>query len=181
MIGNVKHQLIATKTTRTALAIAGLCLAAGVWARTQTGSPTQSPTQKGTAMTAHARGTFEVKLTPQTDAGTDPSLGRMTIDKQYQGDLEGSGKGQMLTAGPVAKGSGGYVAMELVDGKVAGRTGTFALQHSGTMTQGKPELSITVVPGSATGQLEGLAGKMNIIVEGGQHSYDFEYTVKRSQ
>lgn len=132
-------------------------------------------------MTSHARGTFEVKVTPQTDAGGDKdanaSLGRLTIDKQYHGDLEGTGKGQMLTAGSVAKGSAGYVAMEMVSGTLAGRTGTFVLQHSGTMTHGAQQLTITVVPDSGTGQLEGLTGKMTIIIEGGKHSYEFEYTV----
>ena len=129
----------------------------------------------------HARGPFEVKLTPQTDAGADASLGRMTFDKQYHGDLEGTGKGQMLTAGALAKGSAGYVAMEMVSGTLAGRKGTFVLQHSGTLNHGAQQLIITVVPESGTGELEGLTGKMNIIIEGGKHSYDFEYTMAKSK
>ena len=132
-------------------------------------------------MSMHARGPFAVKVAPLTDAGTDPGLGRMSIDKQYHGDLEGTGKGQMLTAGSVAKGAAGYVAMEMVSGKLAGRTGTFVLQHSATMDHGAQYLSITVVPGSTTGELEGLTGKMTIIIEGGKHSYDFEYTMQKSK
>ncbi|MEX0878284.1 MAG: DUF3224 domain-containing protein [Thermoanaerobaculia bacterium] len=123
-----------------------------------------------------ASGTFEVKLAPQADENTDPALGRMSIDKQFQGDLEAGSKGQMLTAGTGVKGSAGYVAIERVSGKLQGRTGSFALQHSGTMTRGAPELTITVVPDSGTDQLAGLAGRMTIRIEGGKHFYDLEYT-----
>jgi hypothetical protein len=77
----------------------------------------------------------------------------MSIDKQFHGDLEGTSQGEMLTAGGSIKGSAGYVAIERVSGTLKGRRGTFALQHSGTMTRGEPQLTITVVPDSATGQL----------------------------
>jgi len=125
----------------------------------------------------HASGAFEVKVTPQAaDKGDDSGISRMSLDKQFHGDLEGSSKGQMLTTGLV-KGSGGYVAMERVTGTLKGRGGSFALQHSATMTQGAPQLSVTVVPDSGTGQLAGLAGTMNIKVDSGKHSYEFEYTL----
>jgi hypothetical protein len=83
----------------------------------------------------------------------------------------------MLAAMTEVKGSAGYVAMERVDGTLKGRKGTFALQHSGTMNRGVPQLSVTVVPDSGTGQLIGLAGKMTIIITEGKHSYEFEYTL----
>ena len=123
----------------------------------------------------HATGTFEVKLTPQ--ATDDPGLGRMTIDKQFHGDLEGTSKGQMLSAGTDVKGSAGYVAIERVTGTLGGRSGTFVLQHSGTMTRGTPQLTITVVPDSGTGALAGLEGKMTIQIASGKHSYEFEYSL----
>jgi hypothetical protein len=101
----------------------------------------------------------------------------MILDKQYHGDLEATGKGQMLTAGTDVKGSGAYVAIERVTGTLRGRTGSFVLQHSGTMTKGVPKLTINVVPDSGTGQLVGIDGKMNIVIAAdGKHSYDFEYT-----
>ncbi len=130
-------------------------------------------------MTMKASGTFEVKLTPQApdeNAGDAP-LGRMTIDKQFHGDLEATSKGQMLAAMTEVKGSAGYVAMERVSGTLAGRSGVFLLQHSGTMTRGEGQLTVTVVPDSGTGELVGLAGKMAINVADGKHSYDFEYTL----
>ena len=127
-------------------------------------------------MTNHASGTFEVKISPQDDKG-DPTLGRMSLDKQFHGDLEATSKGQMLTAGTAVQGSAGYVAIERVSGTLKGRSGTFALQHSGTMTRGTPQLTITVVPDSGTGQLAGLAGRMTINIADGKHSYEFEYTL----
>jgi hypothetical protein len=122
-----------------------------------------------------ATGTFEVKLLPEGDPAQVP--GRMSIDKQFHGDLEGTSQGTMLAVRTAVKGSAGYVAMELVSGTLAGRAGTFVLQHSGTMTRGTPELTVSVVPDSGTGDLAGLAGRMTINIEGGRHSYDFEYTM----
>ena len=127
----------------------------------------------------NARGTFEVKLSPQplsykTD---DAMLARMSLDKQFHGDLEGTSAGEMLSAGTVTKGSAGYVAIERVSGTLAGRKGTFILQHSATMNRGVPQLSVTVIPDSGTDQLAGLTGSMNIIITDGKHTYDFEYTL----
>jgi Protein of unknown function (DUF3224) len=139
--------------------------------------------QKGTAVANYAKGTFEVKVSPQSDdkAG-DPTIGRLSIDKQFHGDLEGTSKGQMLAVGNGNPGSsGGYVAMERVNGTLNGRTGTFALQHIGTMIRGVPQISITVVPDSGTGQLLGIAGKMKIDIAGGKHSYEFEYTLPKPE
>ncbi len=142
-------------------------------------SQTQATGQKGAATAMHATGPFEVKLAPQDDK-IDPSLGRMTIDKQFHGDLEATSKGQMLTGGNAGvdpKGSGVYVAIEKVNGTLKGRSGTFILYHTGIMTRGVPQLSITVAPDSGTGQLAGITGKMSIIIKDGKHSYDFEYTL----
>jgi len=125
-----------------------------------------------------ASGTFDVKINPQPhdDAVGDPTVGRMSIDKQFHGDLEGTSKGEMLTAGS-ADGSGVYVAIERVTGTVQGRRGTFALHHTGIMTRGTPKLTITVVPDSGTGELVGLGGTMGITIVDGKHLYDFEYTL----
>ncbi len=130
-------------------------------------------------MTIRATGTFEVKLTPlaSADAAEGSTLGRMAIEKQFHGDLEATSKGEMLTAGTQVKGSAGYVALEKVSGALHGRTGTFVLQHGGTMTRGTPQLTVAVVPDSGTGQLTGLSGRMNIKVDGGKHSYEFEYAL----
>jgi hypothetical protein len=134
--------------------------------------------QKGTPVTKHANGPFDVKLTPQEDKVGDPAIGRMSIDKQFHGDLEGTSKGQMLASMSSVKGSAGYVAIEKVTGTLQGRSGTFVLQHNATMDRGTPNLTIIVIPDSGTGELQGLTGKMTInIAAEGKHSYDFEYTL----
>jgi hypothetical protein len=135
---------------------------------------------KGIAMSGHAAGPFDVKLTPQEDK-LDPTLGRMTIDKTFHGDLEGTSQGQMLTASTDVKGSAAYVAVERVHGTLhtgsGPRTGSFALYHTGTLNRGIPELSVTVVPDSGSGELVGLTGKMSIDISAGKHSYSFDYTL----
>jgi hypothetical protein len=84
----------------------------------------------------------------------------------------------MLAAGTAVKGSGAYVAIEKVTGTLQGRTGTFVLQHMGTMARNMPQLTINVVPDSGTGDLTGLSGKMTIVIApDGKHSYGFEYTL----
>lgn len=134
-------------------------------------------------MTKRATGTFDVKLIPQEadDKSPNPPIGRMLLDKQFHGDLEAVSKGQMLAAGTAVQGSAGYVAMEQVSGTLQGRQGTFVLQHNGVMTRGTPQLTITVVPDSGTGELAGLAGKMDIQIAEGKHSYTFEYTLTEAQ
>ena len=156
-----------------------LCVSAGY-----AEPPARAPgaTQKGAVVTSRASGTFDVKLTPQAPAGPaeTAAIGRMSLDKKFYGDLEGTSRGEMLTAGTAVKDSAGYVAIEWVSARLRGRSGTFALQHSGTMMRGAPQLTITVVPDSGTGQLVGLAGKLAIQIADGKHSYDFEYTLAQT-
>ncbi len=130
----------------------------------------------GSRMSQRAAGAFEVKMTPQAADG-EPAIGRFSLEKSYHGALEATSRGQMLSAGAVEKGSAGYVAIEVVRGVLDGRSGSFALQHNGTMTRGSARLTIDVVPDSGTGALEGLAGAMTIRVEDGRHSYDLEYSL----
>jgi hypothetical protein len=133
-------------------------------------------------MLLHARGSFEPKGTPQkpdSPAAEAANLQRLSLDKQYHGELEGVGKGEMIAAQTEVKGSAGYVAMERVTGTLNGRRGSFILQHSGTMSAGTSSLSITVVPDSGTDELQGISGTMSIIIgPDGRHSYDFEYALK---
>ena len=130
----------------------------------------------------HASGSFDVKVTPQkpdTQIARAANLGRLTIDKRFHGDLEGISKGEMLATQTDMPGSAGYVALERVTGKLMGRSGSFVLQHSATMTRGTPVSVITVVPDSGSGELKGLSGSMTITVAGdGGHSYDFEFRLE---
>lgn len=124
------------------------------------------------------QGKFDVKLLPQAaDELTGEAVGRFLLDKRYHGDLDATAAGQMLAIGTAVRGSAGYVAMERVTGTLAGRQGSFALQHRGVMTRGAPELLVTVVPDSGTGGLEGLDGSLRIEIAGGEHSYVFDYSL----
>ncbi len=123
-------------------------------------------------------GEFEVNLKPldtYTQGSDGINLGRMSIDKTFSGELEATSKGEMLSAMTTVKGSAGYVAIEQVSGSLAGKNGSFVLQHFGTMNHGKDRLILEVVPDSGTGQLSGLSGKMSIKIEDGKHFYKFEY------
>jgi len=136
-------------------------------------------------MKKRAAGPFDVKIKPEPLALEDDkdgaARGRMSLDKQYHGDLEASAKGEMLTAMTGTQGSAGYVAVEKVVGALDGREGTFALQHNATMTRGAPYLNIIVVPDSGTGELTGLTGTMKIIIaDGGKHFYEFDYELSEN-
>jgi hypothetical protein len=130
-------------------------------------------------MNRRISGSFEVKLTPLdlNDPQAAPALGRRAIDKHFSGELEAHSLGEMLSAGSPVQGSAGYVAIERVTGTLAGRSGSFVLQHHATMNRGVPQLSIVVVPDSGTGELTGLSGSMGIRIENKQHYYDFDYSL----
>jgi hypothetical protein len=163
-------------TSRAKIVCAGLLLSFTCGALAQTHSPNSTGNKE--AIVARATGSFDVKITPQSDDFLKgASMGRMSIDKQFHGDLEATSKGEMLTGGDVAKGSAGYVAIEQVTGALNGRSGSFILQHNGTMTRGTPQLTVSVVPDSGTGQLAGLTGTMTIKITDGKHFYDFTYTL----
>ena len=125
-------------------------------------------------------GIFEVSRAPGdlSEAATAAGMGRFVLSKRFHGELEAGSAGEMLSIGsPTAQGSAGYVAIERVEGKLAGRQGGFALQHFGIMERGAGRLNVEVVPDSGTGELQGLRGTMAIVVADGQHRYEFTYTL----
>ena len=126
-------------------------------------------------------GEFEVHMKPldtYANGSEGIDLGRMSIDKTFKGDLSATSKGEMLSAMTAIKGSAGYVAIEQVHGNLAGITGSFVLQHFGTMNRGQDRLILEVVPDSGTGELAGLSGKMSIKIKDGNHFYEFDYELK---
>jgi len=126
-----------------------------------------------------ATGTFDVKISaqPPYDTAEGATLGRVTLNKKFHGDIVGTSTGEMLSAMSAVKGSAGYVAIERVTGSLGGKAGSFVLQHSGWMTRGEMSLAVTVVPDSATGELVGLSGKLTIDIVEGKHLYSFDYTL----
>jgi hypothetical protein len=168
-----------TNPFKTILLCACLCLSWAALAQ----QPAPHLSKKEPVMTRHAEGTFDVKMSPPgaDDATAGTAIGRFGIDKQFHGDLEGTSKGLMLSAGDPAKGNAGYVAIEQVTGTLAGHTGSFALQHMGIMENGGYKLTVIVVPGSGTAELTGIAGAMTIVIANGKHSYTLEYTLPAPQ
>lgn len=163
-----------------AIVLAASAFVAASSAIASNSSRSASP-RKGAAVSAIAKGTFDVRTTPQPAVdGDDSTVSRLILEKQFHGDLDGISKGQMLAAGTASKGSGGYVAIERVTGTLAGRKGSFILQHIGTMNRGVPGLSISVVPDSGSDQLTGLSGNMSIEIKDGKHFYDFIYSLADS-
>lgn len=130
-----------------------------------------------------AKGTFEVKLNPLEPYNKDENamIGRMSIDKIFKGDLEGTSKGEMVSAFTEIKNSAGYAAIERVKCSLNGKKGEFTLQHLGTMNRGEGSLTIYVVPDSGSDELKGISGKMKIIIEGKQHYYELDYQIKKPE
>ncbi len=130
-------------------------------------------------MSIIAKGTFTVEMKPQAEpsAVEGVSLGRVSLEKRFEGDLVGTGNGVMLTALTPVKGSAGYVAIERVTGALHGRSGSFVFQHSGSMNRDGQQLSIAVVPDSGTGALVGICGTFKLNILEGKHFYEFEYSL----
>ena len=129
---------------------------------------------------AQARGSFEVKLAPQkadNPQAEASGVGRISIDKEFDGDLKATSQGEMLNVFDHEKGSGGYVALERVTGTLDGKRGSFVLQHNATMNRSAGVMNIVVVPDSGTGELAGIAGSMTVSIEGKQHFYYLDYTL----
>lgn len=122
-----------------------------------------------------AAGEFEVKMKPVSAAG-EPVM-RMSLDKQFHGDLVAEGIGQMMAGGNEANGARAYVALETVTGNLEGRTGSFVLAHRGTMTKDAQALSVIIVPETGTDQLTGIAGELGIDIRDGKHFYTLDYTL----
>lgn len=136
-----------------------------------------SPHEKGKTMTQRASGSFEVKIEPIASE----AFPRLALKKQFHGDLEGTSAGEMMSVDGAVEGSGAYVAIERITGTLRGRAGSFALVHNGTMRRGGEfNMIIRVVPDSGTGELAGLTGTMEIVLEGRNHFYHLDYTLPES-
>jgi Protein of unknown function (DUF3224) len=157
-----------------AMALVNVCILAGCSLSRNT-----TDLQMDNQMTKHAGGMFEVALAPQgeQDAAEGTTMGRMSIDKTFHGDLEATSEGEMLSARTTIAGSAGYVAIERVIGTLHGKRGSFVLQHFATMTRGVPHQVVEVVPDSGSGELAGITGSMTINIVDGKHFYEFEYAL----
>ena len=129
------------------------------------------------------RGEFDVKVTPM-QADNPPAqaagLARLSLDKQYHGALQGSGQGEMLAGGD-GKQNGAYVAVEKFDGQLDGRHGSFMLVHHALMDGGVPrDWMVQIIPGSGSGELVGISGRLRIEISDGKHEYELDYALPES-
>jgi len=175
-----KHNTVAIKSRRQftrRLRQTIVLFAATVLCATYAATPALTAAQTQGTIMHHAKGTFDVKITPQAhqEGVGDPVVGRLAISKTFSGDLVGNGHGEMLAVRTAVKDSAGYVALEKVVGVMNGRRGSFALQHSGSMNRGASQLSIAIVPDSGTDELTGIAGEMLLDISTGVHHYQFNY------
>jgi hypothetical protein len=167
-------------TFRSPLTLLAAVAAVTAMSLTPTPSAAQQTVQTQARSSHVAKGTFTVQMKPLSESGFgdgNANLGRLSLDKTFEGDLVAVGKGEMLTAMTQTKGSAGYVAIERVTGTLHGRKGSFVLQHSGQMDKGAQSLSIRVVADSGAGDLIGLEGTLKIRIEAGKHFYDLEYSL----
>lgn len=138
-------------------------------------SAAETVVSKEALMSDQARGEFDIKVVPISAKEED--LGRMSIDKTYHGDLDATGTGQMMASRDEKTGAAVYVAIETVTGSLKGRKGSFMLAHRGMMNPAGHELNVVVVPASGTDGLKGISGDLEIVIEGGKHSYVLRYTL----
>ena len=126
-----------------------------------------------------ATGTFEVNIEPGPPYLDEDGvkLNRNSVRKEMDGDMVGTSEAEMLAAYTSTPGSAGYVAIECFTGSVHGKSGSFVLQHSGLMNKGDGQLTVTIVPDSGTGELEGICGTFEIDVDDGRHSYTLSYEI----
>lgn len=125
----------------------------------------------------HAKGEFEVTRIPQEELeiGAGVTVGHSRFEKRFHGPLDARSVVHMLAVMTDTPGSGAYVAIERIEGRLGDRSGSFFAQHNGVMDRGAPSLDLTVVPDSGSGDLAGLHGRMTIEIADGKHYYDFEY------
>ncbi|MEP5612047.1 MAG: DUF3224 domain-containing protein [Cyclobacteriaceae bacterium] len=119
-----------------------------------------------------AKGNFEINMTPQQD--DEAPAGRFILSKTYQGDVEGTAVGQMISK-RIEGGAAVYFAVEEFSGSVNGKGGAFTLMHKGFMDKESQSLEIEIIAGSGSAELTGISGSLKIIQEGEAHAYELTY------
>ena len=136
-----------------------------------------NPKQEKKPRMITATGTFDVKMLPPAGDAPKDGFSRLSLDKSFQGPLEGTSRVEMMATGDGSSPSGGYVALERFTGKLDGKSGGFVMQHSGTMSPGSMQIVVVVSPGSGSGELKAISGTLEIRKEGKQHFYTLHYSL----
>ena len=111
-------------------------------------------------MTTRATSSFEVQDWNESTyhtLGDGAKLARANAIQTFHGDIQGDATAEYLLTYPDPN-NACFVGMQRVVGKVGERTGSFVLQVNGSFAEGMAGADWFVVPGSATGELQGLHG-----------------------
>ena len=130
-------------------------------------------------MTTRATCTFEITAweAVEYDDLDSVKLTRTHVAKTFQGDLEGQSTAELLMAGAPG-GSAVYVGLERIVGQLGGRSGSFVLVHDASMSSDEQSLSLTIMRDSGTGELQGIGGQGNIIIDAdGGHTLTLDYNL----
>lgn len=128
------------------------------------------------AQTVHeASGTFTIEMEDAQSLLDQTS--RYSFTKRWSGDLSGTSRGFMISAGDPEQGEAGYVAMEVFLGELDDQFGTFALQQFGVMSEGEQKLQYVIAPGSGSGELTGISGTVELTVVEGEHRVVVRYVL----
>jgi hypothetical protein len=101
-------------------------------------------------------------------------LSRVHIARTFRGDLVGESTAELMIA--KSEGGGGYIGHDRIAGTLDGKSGTFVLQHTGIMSADGVTNTGTIVPGTGTGELEGITGEGTMLAdEEGNHTFTLEY------
>jgi hypothetical protein len=112
---------------------------------------------------------------PYSEGQDLPRLSRASVTKTFTGDIEGEGQVEYLMMYR-SDGSATFVGLERVVGRIGGKSGTFVLQRIGVFENGQAKESYSVIPGSATGELQGLRGDGSSAVgHGMEHPFSLNY------
>ena len=129
-------------------------------------------------MTRSANARFAIKSwdeKPYSEGQDRPKLTRASVAKTYTGDIEGEAQVEYLMMYR-SDGTASFVGLEQVVGRIGGKTGTFVLQRTGVFEGGQAKESYFVIPGSGTGELQGLAGDGSSSVgHGMEHPFTLSY------
>lgn len=105
----------------------------------------------------------------------ETKMTRAHVGYRYQGELVGESTVEYLMVYPEV-GDASYVGVQLFVGTLAGKSGSFVLQHRGTANQTDVADSFEVIPGSATGELAGLRGHGTTVIQG--HTKNYPFTIE---
>lgn len=128
-------------------------------------------------MTTRATCTFEITAWEAVEYNEQDGvkLTRTHVAKTFHGDLEGQSTAELLMAGAPG-GSAVYVGLERIVGQLGGRSGSFVLVHDASMSSDGQSLSLTIMRDSGTGELQGIGGQGNIIIDAdGGHTLTLDY------